>query len=54
MKLNGYLALLGDQGHLHRIVSNYPSGLDRGFLGIDLGVMAHGWQDVDWIWFPGE
>ncbi|KAJ5416251.1 hypothetical protein N7465_004946 [Penicillium sp. CMV-2018d] len=52
VKLNGCLALLGDQGHLHRIVSNYPSGLDRGFLGIDLGVMAHGWQDVDWIWFP--
>lgn len=42
MKLNGCLALLGDQGHLHGIVSNYPSGLDRGFLYIEMGVMTYG------------
>jgi hypothetical protein len=40
MKLNGCLALLGDQGDLHRIVSNCPSGLDRGFL--CMGAITHG------------
>lgn len=55
MKLNGCLALLGDQGRLHGIASNYPSGLGRGILCIKLESHdAQIWQDVDWIWFPGE
>ena len=55
MKLNGCLALLGDQGRLHGIASNYPSGLGRGILCIKMGVMTHGYgRIVDWIWFPGE
>lgn len=43
MKLNGCLALLGDQGRLHGIASNYPSGLVRGILCIKMGVMMHGY-----------